>query len=50
MWKNFKIYPHSELQGEYFENQFPATAERVIERYDLLYQNLIRIYEDNLEN
>ena len=42
--------PHSELQGEYFENQFRPTAERLIENYDLLYQNSIRKYADNLKN
>ena len=41
---------HSELQAEFFENLFPPTAERGGENYDLLYQNSIRKYEDDLEH
>ena len=41
--------PHSKLQAEFFENLFPPTAERGGENYDLLYQNSIREYEDDLE-
>ena len=40
--------PLSKLQAEFFENQFPPTAERGGENYDLLYQNSIRKYEDDL--
>ena len=42
--------PHSELQAEFFGNLFPLTAERGRQNYDLLYQNSIRKYEDDLEN
>ena len=41
--------PQSKLQAEIFENLFPPTAERGGENYDLLYQNSIREYEDDLE-
>ena len=41
---------HSKLQAELFENLFPSTAERGGENYDLLYQNSIRKYEDDLEH
>ena len=41
---------HSKLQAEFFENPFPPTAEWGGENYDLLYQNSIRKYEDNLEH
>ena len=34
----------------FFENLFSPTAERGEGNYDLLYQNLIRKYEDNLEH
>ena len=40
----------SKFQEEFFENLFPATAERGGENYDLLYQNSIRKYEDDLEH
>ena len=33
-----------------FENLFPATAERGGGNYDLLYQNLVRKYEDDLKH
>ena len=42
--------PHSKLQAEFFEIFFLWTAERGEENYDLLYQNSIRKYEDNLEH
>ena len=42
--------PHSKLQAEFFENLFPPTAERSGENYDLLYQNSIRKYVDDLEH
>ena len=42
--------PHSKLQPEFFENLFPPTAERGGEKYDLLYQNSIGKYEDDLEH
>ena len=38
---------HSILQGKFFENLFPPTAEKGGENYDLLYQNSIRQYEDD---
>ena len=41
--------PHSELQAEFFGNLFPPTAERGGENNDLLYQNSIIKYEDDLE-
>ena len=42
---------HSKLLVEFFENLFPPKTERVGgESYDLLYQNEIRKYEDNLEH
>ena len=34
----------------YFENLFPPTTERGGGNCDLLYQNLVRKYEDNLEH
>ena len=34
----------------FFENLFPPTGERGGGNYDLLYQNLIRKYDDGLEN
>ena len=34
----------------FFENLFPPTTETDGGNYDLLYQNLIRKYEDNLEH
>ena len=40
----------SERQVELFENLFPPTAEWGGENYDLLYQNSIRKYEDDLEH
>ena len=33
-----------------FENLFPPTAERDGGNYDLLYQNSVRKYEDDLEH
>ena len=42
--------PHSKLQAEFFENLFPPTAERGGQNYDLIYQNSIRKYEDDLEH
>ena len=33
-----------------FENVFPLTAERGGGNYDLLYQNSVRKYEDDLEH
>ena len=33
-----------------FENLFPPTAERGGRNYDLLYQNSVRKYEDDLEH
>ena len=44
------LVPQSELQAELFGNLFPPTAERGGEKYDLLYQNLIRKYEDGWEH
>ena len=46
----YALVPHSELQEECFENLSPPTAERGGENYDLLYQNSIRKYEDDLEH
>ena len=42
--------PQSNLQAEFFENLFPPTVEKGGENYDLLYQNSIRKYEDDLEH
>ena len=42
--------PHSKLQAECFENLFSPTTERSGENYNLLYQNSIRKYEDELEH
>ena len=40
--------PHSKHQAEIFENLFSLTTERGGEsNYDLLYQNSIRLYEDD---
>ena len=44
------LVAHSKLQAELFGNLLPSTAEMVGENYDLLYQNLIRKYEDDLEH
>ena len=41
---------HRKLLAECFENLFPPAAERGGETYDLLYQNSIRKYEDDLEH
>ena len=41
---------HSKIQAEFFENLFAPTAERAGENYELLYQNSIRKYEDDLEH
>ena len=41
--------PQSKLQAEFFENLFPARAERGGENYDIfLNQNSMRKYEDDL--
>ena len=42
-----KEITHSSRQ-HFFENLFPPTAVRGGENYDLLYQNSIRKYEDDL--
>ena len=49
--------PQSKLGGNYsfprqrsFENLFPLTAERGEGDYNLLYQNSVRKYEDDLEH
>ena len=42
--------PHSKLQVEFFENMFPSTTEKAEGNQDLLYQNSIRKYEDDLEH
>ena len=52
---NLSIFAHasvsrSKLQAEFFENLFPATAERDRENYDFLYQNSLRKYENELEH
>ena len=52
---NLGIFTHalvsqSNTQAEFFENLFPPTAERGGENYNLLYQNSIRNYEDDLEH
>ena len=44
-----KEITHSSRQRS-FENLFPPTAERGRGNYDLLYQNLVRKYEDDLEH
>ena len=44
------LVPHSKLEAEFFENLFPSTADRGGENYDLLYQNSIRKYENDLEH
>ena len=36
--------------GTFLRNIFSPKAERAIENYDLLYQNSIRKYEDDLEH
>ena len=41
--------PHSKLQPEFLENLFPQTGRKCYENYDLLYQNSIRKYEDDLD-
>ena len=41
--------PHSKFQVEFFENLFPKDG-RGGGSYDLLHQNSIRKYEDNLEH
>ena len=49
-WENALI-PHSKTPGwKCFENPFPSTAERGGENYDLLYQNSIGKYKDDLEH
>ena len=49
---NLGIFTHAPvlLQAESFENLFPPTAEIIGENYDLLYQNSVRKYEDDLEH
>ena len=42
--------PHSKLRVELFKNLFPPRQKRGGENYDLLYQNLIKKYEDDLEH
>ena len=44
-----KEIAHSSGQHS-FENNFPPTAERGGGNYDLLYQNSVRKYEDDLEH
>ena len=44
-----KEITHSPRQHS-FENLFPPTAERGRGNYDLLYQNSVREYEDDLEH
>ena len=44
-----KEITHSPRQHS-FENLFPSTAERGGRNYDLLFQNSIRKYEDDLEH
>ena len=44
-----KSITHSPRQHS-FENLFPPTAEREGGNYDLLYQNSVRKYEDDLEH
>ena len=51
---NLGIFTHApipclKLQPELFEDLLPPTAQRVGEKYDLLYQNSIRKYEDDFE-
>ena len=41
---------HSELHAELFKNLSPPTTEKGGENYDLLYQNLIRKNQDDLEH
>ena len=50
IFAHFYPVPHSKLQANFFVNLFPPVAERVGENYDLLYQNSIRKYEDDLEH
>ena len=40
---------HSKFPAECFENLFSPTSERGGENYDLLYQNSVIKYEDDLE-
>ena len=42
--------PNQKRQAELFKNLFLPTAENNCENYDLLYQNSIKKYEDNLEH
>ena len=42
--------PHSKHQAEFCENLFPPVGERGGKNYDLLYQNSIRRYKDDLEH
>ena len=42
--------PHLKLQVEFFENLFPPKTDGVGGSYDVLYQTLIRKYEDKLEH
>ena len=41
--------PNQKPQAEHFEKLFLPTAERHWQNYDLLYQNSIKKYEDDLE-
>ena len=42
--------PQWKLQEEVFVNLFPSTAQRGGENYNLLYQDSVRKYEDDLED
>ena len=42
--------PHSKFQADFFENLFPPTAETGRQNYELLYQNSITNYEDDLKH
>ena len=52
---NLSFFTHAtvtylNLHADFFENLLPTTAERGGENYDLLCQNSIRKYEDDLEH
>ena len=46
--------PHTKIthspRSYFFDNLFPPTAEKGVGNYDLLYQNSVRKYEDDLEH
>ena len=42
--------PNQKLQAELFKKLFLPTAEKDWENYDLLYQNSIKKYKDDLEH